>query len=163
MLEALRSRGPRYWATVCAYSVLAALVIGIPTRVIPNHWFSRMTPTRPEDYLFLAVSAALLGMTLALGRQDALDARRPLRSGLATFLAVGCPICNKVVVALLGVGGALSWFAPLQPVLGTAAVVLLTIGLRQRLRDVQSGTCSKRRPPPPAIERPNQQPTTVDA
>ena len=163
MLETLRSRGPRYWATACGYSVLAALVIGIPTRVIPNHWFSRMTPTRLEDYLFLGVSVALLGMTVALGRQGALDARRPLGSGLATFLAVGCPICNKVVVALLGVGGALSWFAPLQPVLGTAAVVLLAIGLRQRLREVRSGTCPTRRQPPPETDTADRQPAIIAA
>ena len=34
------------------------------------------------------------------------------------WFAVSCPVCNKVVVALLGASGATSTFAPLQPALG---------------------------------------------
>lgn len=146
MLPTLKSRGWRYWLTAGVYAAVAALIIGIPTRVIPNHWFSRMTPTRTEDYVFLTATSVLLGMTLALGRRVAADPRRSLGSGFATFLAVGCPVCNKLVVALIGVGGALSWFAPAQPVIGAAAVALLAVGLRQRLRAVASTAC-----PAPAV------------
>ncbi|MGI8712205.1 MAG: hypothetical protein ACR2NR_03285 [Solirubrobacteraceae bacterium] len=49
-------------------------------------------------------------------------------------LAVGCPICNKVVVAAIGVTGALSYWAPLQPVLGVASILVLLGGLLVRLR-----------------------------
>ena len=42
------------------------MIIAIPTRLVPNGFFSRMTPTRPQDYVFLAISASLLGLTLAL-------------------------------------------------------------------------------------------------
>ena len=34
---------------------------------------------------------------------------------LLAFLAVGCPLCNKVVVLLLGASGALTYFEPIQP------------------------------------------------
>lgn len=61
--------------------------------------------------------------------------------GLATVLAVGCPICNKVVVALIGTAGALSVFAPMQPFLGAAGIVLLVVGLRRRLRDLRVAAC----------------------
>ena len=44
-------------------------------------------------------------------------------AGAVTYLAVGCPVCNKVVLVALGTSGALSWFAPVQPLLGLAAVV----------------------------------------
>ena len=62
----------------------------------------------------------------------------PTRVGLASvgaFLAIGCPICNKVVVALLGVSGALSVFAPIQPIIGAASIALLAGSLAWRLRD----------------------------
>ena len=62
--------------------------------------------------------------------------------GLLTFLAVGCPTCNKLVLVALGTSGALSWFAPIQPVLGLAAVALLVVTLRRRLRSVGSLSCS---------------------
>ncbi len=54
--------------------------------------------------------------------------------GLLTFFAVGCPVCNKIVLVVLGASGAMTWFAPLQPLLQVVAVGLLLWGLRVRLR-----------------------------
>jgi len=45
--------------------------------------------------------------------------------GLLSFLAVGCPVCNKIALIALGYSGALQWFAPLQPVLAVVGVALL--------------------------------------
>ncbi|MBP8882095.1 MAG: hypothetical protein KBG77_13450, partial [Dermatophilaceae bacterium] len=53
--------------------------------------------------------------------------------GLLSFLAVGCPVCNKIALLALGYSGALQWFAPLQPVLALAGVALLAWALRARL------------------------------
>jgi hypothetical protein len=39
--------------------------------------------------------------------------------------AVGCPICNKIVVGLLGVSGALGVWAPLQPALAVVSLAVL--------------------------------------
>ena len=38
-----------------------------------------------------------------------------------SFFSVGCPICNKLVVFLLGIGGAMTFFNPLRPFLGIAS------------------------------------------
>ena len=65
------------------------------------------------------------------------------RAALGAVLAV---LVASGVVALIGVGGALSWFAPAQPVIGAAAVALLAVGLRQRLRAAASTAC-----PAPAV------------
>lgn len=54
--------------------------------------------------------------------------------GFLSFLAVGCPTCNKLVVLALGTTGALDWFAPAQPVLGIVSIALLAWALRARLR-----------------------------
>lgn len=59
-------------------------------------------------------------------------------AGLLGYLAVGCPVCNKVVVLALGTSGAMTWFAPLQPVLALASVVLLLVALRSRLQAQQA-------------------------
>jgi hypothetical protein len=53
--------------------------------------------------------------------------------GLA-FLAVACPTCNLLVMTTLGMSGALSIFAPLQPFIGAAGIVLLAATLRRILR-----------------------------
>jgi hypothetical protein len=49
---------------------------------------------------------------------------------LLSVLAIGCPVCNKLVVLALGVGGALTYFAPVQPILGFLSVGLLAYALR---------------------------------
>ena len=62
---------------------------------------------------------------------------------VAAFLAIGCPLCNKIALLLLGASGALSVFAPLQPVIGAASLVLLAGTLAWRLHLVASGgTCA---------------------
>ncbi len=116
------------------------LVVGIPTAVIPNQWFRRMTPTRPQDYIFLATTAliaAAIGTTYTSQSACPRQERKLTAGGLLSFLAVGCPICNKIVVLLLGVGGALNYFAPIQPVLGLASVALLGFTLFLRLRAIR--------------------------
>lgn len=104
----------------------AMLLIGIPTDVVPNPWFTRMTPVRPLDEIFLGANAAVFGLltaSVAVRRAGSpIKLARAGGGGVLAWFAIGCPICNKVVVALLGVSGALTWFAPLQPILGAVGL-----------------------------------------
>lgn len=50
------------------------------------------------------------------------------------WFAVGCPVCNKLALVALGYSGALTWFAPLQPLLAVTAVVLTGLALVWRLK-----------------------------
>ena len=136
----LKTLGRRTWLRALALSLAAGTMIAIPTRLVPNSFFSRMTPTRPQDYVFLVISASLLGLTLALRPVVPEDAKAAA-GGIGTVFAVGCPVCNKLVVALLGTGGALTIFAPLQPLLGAGAAGLLLVGLRRQLRELGGQAC----------------------
>ncbi|MGO9179824.1 MAG: hypothetical protein ACLQHS_11270 [Candidatus Limnocylindrales bacterium] len=61
----------------------------------------------------------------------------------AAFLAIGCPLCNKVALLLLGASGTLSVFAPLQPLIGAVSLALLAGTLAWRLRLLGTGgTCA---------------------
>ena len=156
-LDALRGWTTRRWAVAAAMAAVSALVIGLPTDVIPNPVFGRQgTPVEPWAVPVLVITAALSGLLIATyfrdrddgdgdggdgdtARTDAAGALdRPSRfgglGGLLSFFAVGCPICNKVVVIALGTSGALTWFAPVQPYLGVVALGLLAWALRIRLR-----------------------------
>ena len=109
----MRALRPIDWLRIAAFIFAAGLAIAIPTRLIPNEFVRRMTPTRPQDYAFWAVGAILTGLVLGLPRAHVGRAQTAaVTGGVGTFLAVGCPVCNKLVVALLGVGGATSVFAP---------------------------------------------------
>ncbi len=135
----------RWWFAV-AMAVLSALAIGLPTDVIPNPVFGRQgTPVEPWAVPVLAITAVLSGLLAATYFRPVSDASiasddldGPGRFGglgsLLSFFAVGCPICNKLVVIALGTSGALTWFAPVQPYLGVVALGLLLWALRVRLR-----------------------------
>ncbi|MDQ2905947.1 MAG: hypothetical protein M3Y81_20690, partial [Chloroflexota bacterium] len=65
--------------------------------------------------------------------------RRVLAGFFLSFFSVGCPICNKLVVFLLGLGGAMTFFNPLRPFLGIASIVLLAVTLFLRVRVLRHG------------------------
>lgn len=144
-LATLRRLPRSTWVRALLVAAVVYVIIGIPTDVIPNPVFGRQgTPVEPWAVPVLVVTAVLSGLLLATyfrggdaaDDDDVLD--RPSRfgglGGLLSFLAIGCPICNKVVVIALGTSGALTWFAPVQPYLGLLALGLLAWALRVRLR-----------------------------
>ena len=121
-------------------AVVTALVIGIPTGIIQTSWYQRMTPVLWWNYPVWAISAFLTGALVATYVRDP-ELPVPATQGGKTFLgsmlslfAVGCPICNKLVVMALGVSGALNWFAPIQPVLAIGSLGLLVYALWARRR-----------------------------
>ena len=140
VIAVLRTRTRGFWTRAAVWTLVTATAIALPARLVPNDLFSRMTPTRPLDYVFWIVGSALVGLVLAFGRSPRAEASG-IVGGTATLLAVGCPVCNKVVVALIGTAGALEVFAPLQPLLGTAAVGLLVWSLRRRAC-LAAGVCA---------------------
>jgi hypothetical protein len=140
----LRSWGARRWAVAAAAAVGTVLLVGIPTDVIPNPVFGRPVEVTWWSLPVLLVTGVLAGLLAATYvRDDAeLLADRPARmggvGGLLAYFAVGCPVCNKLVVLALGATGALEFFAPLQPALAVLGVVVLGVALRARLRAARS-------------------------
>ena len=140
-LASVRLWSARQWLVALLAGGGAALVIGVPTGIIATSWYARMTPVTWWDYPIWALSSVLVGLTAATYvRSSGIQvsspdrSRRTLGATLLSALAVGCPVCNKLVVSLVGISGALSYWAPVQPVLGTLSVGLLAVGLAVRLR-----------------------------
>ena len=134
----------RRWAVAIGAAILTVLVVGVPTVLIPNPWFGRTVPPTWWALPALLVTAALSGLVTAtyVGSPATTAAPSPTRSGLVggflTYLAVGCPVCNKIALLALGSAGAIQWFAPVQPMLAVAGVVLLGYALRRRLAGERS-------------------------
>ncbi len=112
---------------------------GVPTDIIDTPLFVRMTPVEWWNYPFWLASAVLAGLLAAtyvtgpdLGGSNRFQGN-VLGGGLLTVFAIGCPICNKLVVLALGASGAFAYFAPIQPILGLLSVGLLLYALRVRL------------------------------
>ena len=128
------------------YTAVAAVLIAVPSDLIDTPLFGRPVEVRAIDYVILAVTAGLIGLIFAIRvpHDDATEQQdtRTVWGGFVSFLAVGCPVCNQLVVGLIGTSGALSWWAPVQPLVGLAAVALLLWTLRFRLRTYELTTCA---------------------
>jgi hypothetical protein len=121
-------------------AVAVALAIGIPTGIIDTPWYTRMTPVLWWNYPVWAMSSVLTAALIAsYFRQPAVMAQsmhggKTFVGSMLSLFAVGCPICNKLVVIALGASGALTWFAPAQPFLALGSLGLLAYALRARRR-----------------------------
>lgn len=138
---------------------LAALVIGLPTDVLPNPWFSRMTPVRDLDLALWPLTSVAIGALLATIPLSRATRNNGIAvsagSGVASSFAVGCPVCNKLVVAALGVSGALNYFGAIQPFLGMGALLVTVVVLRQRIRALTRGCPIDAASAVPAVSAPN--------
>jgi hypothetical protein len=130
-------------------AVSTAAIIGVTTDVIPNPWFGRKTPVQGFEVavvVALSVLTGALAATYVLAGGPATPRRAGIGSGVLGWFAVSCPLCNKIVVGLLGTSGALGTFEPLQPALGAAAIAVSCAALAVRVRAIRRGACPIRTP-----------------
>jgi hypothetical protein len=153
-LEQLRDRRLLGMGLLLGLVILVAF--GLVSAIIPSPVFGRTIAPEPFAIVTWIVSAPLAGVLAAtyFVRPPAQDAT-PLAAtgqaadssgsaangstlgtvgGIGVFLAIGCPVCNKLALVLLGTSGALTVFAPIQPIIGAASVALLGATLMWRLR-----------------------------
>jgi len=126
------------WLVALLGAAAVAVAMGIPSALIANPFFVRMIPAPWWSYAVWLATAALSGVLLATYvRRPATLPPSPARAGLianvGSFLAVGCPVCNKLVIAAFGVSGALNLWAPIQPLIAVAALALLVWALWRRV------------------------------
>jgi hypothetical protein len=137
----------RLWLVAAASGIGIAILVALPTAVIPNPVFGRSVAVTWWSYPVVLATGILGGLLVATYVRDPRSASldepdpgldRASRFGVAgtlvSFFAVGCPVCNKLVLVALGATGAVTWFAPFQPILAAASVVLMVVALRMRLR-----------------------------
>ena len=151
MVKDLRALPRATWPRAVMFAAVAAVIIAVPSDLIDTPIFGRPVEVRWIDYVILAVTSSLIGLIFAI-RPEAVESSelagaterqgtRTIWGGFVSFLAVGCPVCNQAVVALVGVSGALSWWAPVQPFVGLLAVGLLLYTLRKRLNTYKLTAC----------------------
>jgi hypothetical protein len=159
-LRALADR--RLLLHALAWTIVSGITFGIVTAIIPNPVFGRSVAPEPFAIWTWLLSAPLMGLVMATYTAPAPET--PLRlvalepaatvvadrrsttlgsvAGVGAFLAIGCPVCNKIALVLLGASGAMSVYAPIQPFIGAASLVLLAVTVAWRLRlRARGGAC----------------------
>ena len=150
----------RFLAWSAAATAASLLAFGLVSAIIPNPVFGRQIPPEPFAIAVWLASAPLMGVVaatyfappravavpLAAPPVTREEERRSLLGyvgGFGAFLAIGCPVCNKAALVLLGTSGALNVWAPLQPILGAVSLALLVATLVWRLRvRARGGACA---------------------
>ena len=159
-MNALRMWPARRWGVAAIAAVLSTVALAIPTALIPNPIFGRAIAPEWWSWPVTIITGLLAGLLVAtyvavprprVEADPSVDAsadstpggdgsehldkagKAGVIGGLVSFFAVGCPVCNKLVLIALGTTGAVQWFAPIQPILAVAAVALLVWALRRRL------------------------------
>ncbi|WP_343035752.1 hypothetical protein [Isoptericola sediminis] len=140
-LVGLRTWTPRQRVVAVGAALAVGLLIGWATVLIPNPVFSREIPPVWWNYPVWILTSALSGMLVATyvrsaapDPDEARSSRLGMAGGVLAWFAVGCPVCNKLALLALGYSGAITWFAPVQPFLGLAALALTAVALVWRLR-----------------------------
>lgn len=141
----------KWWAAVVA-GVVTALIVAVPTAVIPTPIFGRSIEPTWWSYPVVLLTGVLGGLVFATYIRPDVDptdstpeepdaslapdppSKLAMTGGFLAYLAVGCPVCNKLVLLALGASGAVTWFAPLQGILALASLVMLSWALITRLR-----------------------------
>lgn len=163
-MVALRQWSAGQWALAFFSGAGIGLIVAVPTAVIPTPLFGRAVAVTWWSYPTLVITGLLAGMLVtaiitgsatagsamatdpAMADDDVTAQGRDRGFTLGTvgaavsFFAVGCPVCNKIVLIALGTSGALAWFAPVQPFLALLSVGLLGWALIARLAAVP--TCA---------------------
>lgn len=135
----------RRWFVAASVAGLTFLVVAVPTALIATPFFTREIPPTWWSYPVLTVSAVLAGLVTATyvaypsGAEPAASTSRwGAVGGILTFFAVGCPVCNKIVLLALGASGAMRFFEPVQPILAVASIALLAWALYARVKRERS-------------------------
>jgi hypothetical protein len=109
---------------------------GVAAAVVPSPFFDRKLDADAWNLASLVVPALLFGPLAATYLVPWPSAcrvgGRAGVGGALSFLAAGCPVCNKLVVLAIGTTGAVEFFRPIQPALGAISVLLLGIAFRAR-------------------------------
>lgn len=154
--QALRLWNMRQIRVALLATVLIGVLIGVATVLIPNPIFARDIPPVWWNYPVWILTSLVSGMLLATyirpkpiensadeptrtsatGTDDphSRQGKLGMAGAFLSWFAVGCPVCNKLALIAFGYSGAITYFAPVQPILGVAALLLAGIALVWRLK-----------------------------
>ena len=128
-----------------ATGVVLFAILGTVTAVWANPFFVRMTPVGPWELGATVLTALLAGVTAALWLPQC-SLRTSGTGGVASFLGIACPTCNKILMLIFGGPALLAWFDPVRPWIAAAGVIVMGVAAVRTwrvFRDFRNGTGSR--------------------
>jgi hypothetical protein len=104
------------------------VVLGTLAAVWTNPLFMRMTPTGGFELALLLLQSILAGVYVGLP-QSPCGKRTAGAGALIGFVGIACPVCNKVLVLLIGSALLLEYFEPVRLYVALAGAALLAVAV----------------------------------
>lgn len=127
-------------ATAAAMFVL----LGTVAALWSNPFFTRMTPAGAFETALLLLQSLLAGVFVGLP-QSPCGKRTAGAGAIIGFLGIACPVCNKLLVLLIGSALLLEYFEPIRlyVALGGALLFAVAVWLKlarpECLKETQAG------------------------
>lgn len=116
------------WLKGAALALASFAVLGTVAALWENPFFVRMTPAGDLEIALLALTAAMLGLYVTI-RRPACSVKGATVGGVLGFVGVACPVCNKLLVLLVGSELLLTYFEPVRVFVAAAGVVILALAI----------------------------------
>ena len=123
-------------------ALLIFILVGIPTAVISNKFYTRMIPSTSLDIFFLIASSLLLGSYVGLffylkHNKKKQENAYAYSGAASSFVAISCPICIKLLVFIFGAAALMAYLAPLRPYIGFLSLALIGFGLYKEIEIIK--------------------------
>lgn len=117
-------------------AVGAFAVLGTIAALWENPFFIRMTPTGNFETGLLALQALLLGAYTVIPVR-ACATKLAGVGGIANFVGIACPICNKLLLIVFGANALLTYLEPMRIYLAAGGVLITGLAVLIRWRSYQ--------------------------
>jgi hypothetical protein len=118
---------PEITARSIAIGILAAIgafaLLGTVAALWENPFFVRMTPVSGFEVGLLALQAVLLGAYLAIPARGCAIKRAGI-GGIANFIGIACPVCNKLLMFAFGADLLLTYLEPARIYLAAGGALI---------------------------------------
>jgi hypothetical protein len=146
-VQQMRTWSRAHWKVARRTYIAALLLMGIVGETLPGASYGRIVPLQWWNWVTIAIAPVLIALIAAtfVTEGGPKRSRRTAKASAGTgatigTLAMACPACNPLAIALFGGSGVLSFLAPERGLIALLSVVLLLVTLVLRLRTVQACT-----------------------
>lgn len=116
--------------------IVSTLILGVPTDVIPNDYFMRISKITFLDKAFVVIIPLLIAYYayLIFSRNKTVGYKSSSVAVIAGYFGVACPMCIHTLVIIFGSSLLMTYFDPVRPILGLFSVGLLLFAINKQRR-----------------------------
>ncbi len=128
---------PKSSAKGVLFAIGAFVFLGTIAALWENPFFIRMTPSSGFEISLLALQALLIGVYVAIP-VSACATKLAGVGGVANFIGIACPICNKLLLLVFSANALLTYLEPARLYLAAGGVLLTAFAVLFRWRNLQA-------------------------